>query len=88
MSVTSLDPRISPLSGRISDSRITPADLVQVALWAALAAAFVVFAITESSIGSALLAVLVLTQVWHAWSSATARRLNDVRDGLAPEQQL
>ena len=88
MSVSSIDPRISPLSKRISDSGITPADLLQAALWAALAVAFVVLAITESSIGSALLAVLALTQVWHAWTSATARRLNDARDLLAPQQQL
>ena len=88
MSVSSLDPRISPLSGKISDSRITAADLLQVALWTALAVVFVAFAISESSIGAALLAVLVLTQVWHAWSTARTRRVNDVRDGLAPQQQL
>lgn len=88
MSVSSLDPKISPLSGRISDSRITPADLLQVVLWAALAAVFVVYAIAESSLGAGVLAVLVAGQAWHSWSGAKARGLNSLRDALAPQEQL
>jgi hypothetical protein len=85
MSVSSLDSRIAPLSGRFSDTRITAADLFMMVAWAALAVVFVVYAIAESSIGAGVLAALVLTQVWHAWSSVS-RRLNDVRDALAPQQ--
>jgi len=47
---------------------------------------FVVYAISESSLGALALAALVLTQVWHAWSNVSSRRLNDVRDQLAPQQ--
>jgi len=86
MSVSSLDSRIAPLSGRFSDTRITAADLFMMVAWAALAVVFVAYAIAESSIGSAALAVLVLTQVWHSWSNVSSRRLNDVRDALAPQQ--
>jgi hypothetical protein len=86
MSVSSLDTRIAPLSGRFSDTRITTADLFQMVAWAALAVVFVVYAISESSLGALALAALVLTQVWHAWSNVSSRRLNDVRDQLAPQQ--
>ena len=85
MSVSSLDTRISPLSGRFSDTRITAADLFQMVAWAALTVVFVVYAISENSIGALVLAALVLTQVWHAWSNVSARRVNDVRDRLAPQ---
>ena len=86
MSVSSLDTRIAPLSGRFSDSHVTAADLFQMVAWAALAVVFVVYAISESSLGALALAALVLTQVWHAWSNASSRRLNDARDQLAPQQ--
>ena len=86
MSVSSLDSMIAPLSGRFSDTRITAADLFMMVAWAALAVVFAVYAITETSIGAAVLAAFVLTQVWHSWSSVSSRRLNDVRDALAPQQ--
>ena len=86
MSVSSIDNRISPLGGRFSDTRITAADLFQMVAWAALAVVFVVYAISESSLGALALAALVLTQVWHAWSNVSSRRLNDVRDRLAPQE--
>ena len=86
MSVSSIDNRISPLGGRFSDTRITAADLFQMVAWAALAVVFVVYAISESSIGALALAALVLTQVWHAWSNVSSRPLNDARDQLAPQQ--
>jgi hypothetical protein len=86
MSVSSLDSRIAPLSGHFSDTRLTTADLFQMVAWAALAVVFVVYAISESSLGALALAALVLTQVWHAWSNVSSRRLNDVRDRLAPPQ--
>jgi hypothetical protein len=85
MSVTSLDSRISPLSGRFSDSRITTADAFLVVAWTALTALFVAYAIAESSVGALLLAAAVLTQVWHAWSDVSSREVNDVRDQLAPQ---
>jgi hypothetical protein len=86
MSVSSIDPRIAPLSGRFSDTRITTADLFLMVAWAALAVVFVVYAISESSLGALALAALVLTQVWHAWSNVSSCRLNDVRDRLAPQE--
>jgi hypothetical protein len=86
MSVSSIDNRISPLGGRFSDTRITAADLFQMVAWAALTVVFVVYAISENSLGALVLAALVLTQVWHAWSNVSSRRLNDVRDRLAPQQ--
>lgn len=88
MSVSSFDTRIAPLSGHFSDTRLTATDLFMMVAWAALAVVFVVYAISESSLGSLVLAALVLSQVWHAWSNASSRRLNDVRDRLAPQQQL
>ena len=85
MSVSPIDSKIAPRSGRFSDTRITAADLFQMVAWAALAVVFVVYAISESSLGSLVLAALVLTQVWHAWSNVASRRVNDVRDRLAPQ---
>jgi hypothetical protein len=86
MSVSSIDLRIAPLSGRFSDTGITTADLFLMVAWAALAVVFVVYAISESSLGALALAALVLTQSWHAWSNVASRRLNDVRDRLAPRE--
>jgi hypothetical protein len=86
MSVSSIETKIAPLSGRFSDSRITPADLFQTVAWAALTAVFFAYAIADSSIGAAILGLLVLTQVWAAFSSARSRELNPTQDTLVPAE--
>jgi cytochrome b len=86
MSVSSIDSKIAPRSGRFSDTRITPADVFQMVAWAALTAVLFGYAIADGSIGALVLGALVLTQVWGAWSSAASRQANDVRDKLAPQE--
>jgi hypothetical protein len=44
------------------------------------------YAIAESSIGAAVLGVLVQSQVWSAWSSARSRELNPTQDTLVPAE--
>ena len=86
MSVSSIDTKISPLSGRFSDTAATPADLVMVVAWVALTAVLFGYAIVDGSIGALVLGALVLTQVWSAWSSIATRVLNPTHDDLVPNE--
>jgi hypothetical protein len=86
MSVSSIDTTFRPHSARFSDSRVTLADVFQIVAWAALTAVAFGYAIAESSIGAALLGVLLLTQVFTAWSSARSRELNPTHDTLVPAE--
>jgi hypothetical protein len=86
MSVSSIETKIAPLSGRFPDSRVSSADLVQIVAWAALTVVFLAYAIAESSIGAAVFGALVLTQVYAAWTNAHSRELNPTQDTLVPAE--
>jgi hypothetical protein len=63
---------------------LSPASIFQTTAWVALAIVFAVYAVTESSLGAAALAVLVLSVAAHAGSHIVERVANDFRDRLAP----
>jgi uncharacterized membrane protein YccC len=67
---------------------LSPASIFQTVAWAALAVVFAGYAIAESSLGAAVVTVLLLTLVAHAWSHVTERVPNDFRDGLASQTSL
>ena len=64
---------------------LSPASIFQTVAWAALAVVFAGYAIAESSLGAAVVTVLLLAVVAHAWSHVTERVPNDIHDRLAPQ---